>query len=109
MLWILSFLYVGLGVSLLTLAIKCNTSFSCTYTQQDAMLWFGIMILISLVMFVILPNILRVFLNCLFERPKLSLVKKMSPLNLEQGLPKPPSSPMPKHAMKSFREFIVAA
>ena len=108
-LWILLFLYVGLGVTLLTLAIQCNTSFSCSYSQQSTTLWFGLMILVSLVMFSILPNILRVFLNCFFERPKLSPVKKMSPLSLAEGTPKPPSSPRPKHALKSFREFTQAA
>ena len=124
-LWILLFLYVGLGVTLLTLAIQCNTSFSCSYSQQSTMLWFGLMILVSLVMFSILPNILRVFLNCFFERSKLSPVKKMSPLSLAEGspkglaegspkglpkgTPKPPSSPRPKHALKSFREFTQAA
>jgi hypothetical protein len=112
-LWLLSFLYVALGVALLTLAIQCNTSFSCTYAQQGTMLWFGIMILVSLVPFIIVPNILRYTLNCLYERPKLSPVKKMSPLSLAQGspksTPKPPSSPRPKHALKSFREFTQAA
>lgn len=97
-LWILSFLYIGFGVALLTLAIQCNTSFSCTYTQQNIMLSLGLMMLVSLVIFVILPNIIRVFLNCLFERPKIGPVKKMSPLSLV-GSPRTSRNPM-----KSFRE-----
>ena len=113
MLWALSFLYVGLGVSLLTLALQCNTRYSCSYDEQGVLLWFGLMILVSVVVFVILPNILRVLLNCFFERPIVSSVKKMSPLSLPQhspkGSPKPPSTPPPKHALKSFREFVAEA
>lgn len=106
MLWILLFLYVATGVSLIYLVLHCNISFTCTYAQQDTMLWFGMMILISLVPCIIVPCILRFTLNCFFERPTLPPIKKMSPLH--QALPKPPSSPPPKHALKSFREFTQA-
>jgi hypothetical protein len=104
MLWILLFLYVATGVALVYLVLQCNISFSCTFAQQDAMLWLGMMILLSLVPCIIAPCLLRFTLNCFFERPKLAPVKKMSPLH--QALPKPPSTPPPKHAMKSFRETM---
>ena len=103
MLWVLLFIYVSTGISLLYLVLQCNISFTCTFAQQDTMLWFGMMILISLVPCIIVPCILRFILNCFYERPKLAPIKKMSPLS--KPLPKPPSSPPPKHAMKSFREF----
>lgn len=100
-LWLLSFLYLALCASLITLAFLCNTTYPCSYSQQNTMLWFGLMLLVSLVMFVIVPSLLRCCLNCLFIRPRVDTVKKMSPLNI----PKPPSTPPPKHALKSFREF----
>lgn len=106
MLWILLFLYVALGAALLYLTFQCNISFICTFAQQDAMLWLGMMILLSLVPCMIAPCFLRFTLNCFFERPKLSPVKKMSPLaSVKKGIPNPPSGPQPKHALKSFREF----
>ncbi len=108
-LWLLSFLYLALSATLLILALLCNTSFPCSYIQQSTLLWFGLILLVGLVPFVIVPNTLRCILNCLYERPKRSPVKKMSPLSLAQGSPKPPSTPPPKHALKSFREFTQAA
>ncbi len=105
-LWLLMFLMVALSAILLTIAIMCNTSYICSNPQQDIMLWFGLMILVSLVVFVAIPNVLRGFLNCLYEEsPKIHRVKKMSPLSS----PNPPSTPPPKHALKSFREFTQAA
>ena len=112
MLWVLLFLYVAIGISLLYLVFHCNIHYTCTYVQQDTMLWFGMMILVSLVPCVIVPCILRFTLNCFYERPKLAPVKKMSPLASLEGklkpLPKPPSTNPPKHALKSFREFTQA-
>jgi len=103
MLWVLLFIYVSTGISLLYLVFHCNIYYTCTFAQQGTMLWFGMMILLSLVPCAIVPCILRFTLNCFYERPKLAPIKKMSPLS--KPLPKPPSSPPPKHAMKSFREF----
>jgi hypothetical protein len=96
-LWFILFLYTALGVSLLSLALQCRKSFSCTYLQEYFMIWFGVLILVSLVMFVIIPNILRVFLNCLYERPKALPVKKMSPLSLSK-------IPVTRNPLKSVRQ-----
>lgn len=101
MLWVLSFLYVAIGVTLIYLVLQCNISFTCTLAQQDTMLWFGMMILLSLVPCAIVPCILRFTLNCFYERPKLAPIKKMSPLS------KPPS-PKQKNPLNSFRESTQA-
>jgi hypothetical protein len=93
-LWVLLFLYTASSAILVTMAFLCS---KCNFIEQNIMLWFGLLMLVSLVMFVIIPNILRVFLNCFYERPKIT-VKKMWPLSLV-GSPKTSRNPM-----KSFRE-----
>ncbi len=80
-LWILMFLYVALATTLLIVAILCNSSYRCTHDQQSVMLWFGLILLLIFGIFVILPNILRISLNCLYKEKKIP-VKKMWPLTL---------------------------
>ena len=95
-LWVLLFLYTASSAILVTMAFLCS---KCNFIEQNIMLWFGLLMLVSLVMFVIIPNILRVFLNCFYERPKIT-VKKMSPLSLV-------GSPKSQRALiKSFRETM---
>jgi len=82
------------------------------------MLWFGLMLLVSLVMFVFIPGCLRFILNCVYVRAEISKVKNTLPLATTMAkplamtrkeIPDPPSSPPPRHALKSFREFTLAA
>lgn len=101
-LWVIMFLLFALSATVLSLAIMCNTSYSCSYLQQDTMLWFGLMMSVSLVLFVVIPNILRFFLNYLYEEePKAYSVKKMSPLSS-------PSRSRPKYPLKSVRHTMAA-
>ena len=83
-LWLVSFLYISLCATLLSLVFLCNIPYPCSYNQQGAILWFGTMLSFLLIPFVILPNLLRFILNCLYVKRQFSKEKKMSPLHMSK-------------------------
>lgn len=97
--WIGSFLFVSLSVGLLTTSILCDT---LTHLQQSIMLEIGLLLCIFIVVFIILPAILRLVLNCLFKRRPISTGVKNLPLSYKP----PPNSPAPRWALKSFRQTM---
>jgi hypothetical protein len=112
-LWVIMFLWVAVPVILIPLAFFCNTTYTCSYNEENALISIGLMAGMSFLIFVIIPNTFRIFLNCLFTKPvesKNVRVKINSPLNsIQKEIPDPPKGPYPTHALKSFREFTTTA
>ena len=121
--WILLIiiLIVASGIALFTVSLLCNVKFSCTNDQQNYTLLFGLNICLISATFFTLPCLIVGIINCIYydtiKEPVLPLTTK-SPLSSNAPSPqrsrsnskenRPPSPqirPIPKHGMKSFKEY----
>ena len=117
--WILLLILIFIlgGISMLTVSILCNVKFPCPDRGQDYMLTIGLNICLIVFVFIGLPCIIRFILNCIWknEEPELPvIVRTRSPLSSRQSpsrsnsrekTPPSPKGPVPKHGMKSFKEY----
>ena len=100
------------GISMLTVSILCNVNFPCSAKGQDYMLIIGLNMCIVAFVFIALPCIIRFILNGIWynEQPVLPVITR-SPLtsrsrsNSREKIPPSPKGPVPKHGMKSFKEY----
>ena len=77
---------VSLAVVFTTLALLCNVKLPCSEPQISAFLNIGMNACIVIVVFVLIPFILSVLLNCIFRTPKPISVRKRSPLSVRRTI-----------------------
>jgi len=117
---VLLILFVLSGIAILVSSLLCNIKYTCTYQQQDVALYFGMNICLISAIFIGLPCIIRFILNCIWyntteEHVLPVIVRTRSPLSSRQSprsrsnsrekIPPSPKGPVPKHGMKSFKEY----
>jgi hypothetical protein len=112
-------LFIGvIGIILLVVSLLCNTTYRCTYTQQDLSLYFGLFICASFILYLGFPCCVRFFLNCIFYQEPILPIRSLSPIvvvsgskdprrrsNSREKYPPSPRGPLPMHANMSFKEF----
>ena len=76
----ISLFIVSIAVVFTTLALLCYIKLSCTEPQISAFLSIGMNVCILIAVFVVIPFILSVLLNCIFRTPKPANVRKKNPL-----------------------------
>ena len=120
--WVLVLIIIFIlgGISMFTVSLLCNVKFPCPDKGQDYMLTIGLNICLVTFVFICLPCIVRFTLNCIWknEEPELPvIVRTRSPLssnepsrsrsrsNSREKIPPSPKGPVPKHGMKSFKEY----
>lgn len=113
--------FVLSGIALFTVSLLCKVRFPCTDDQQNYALFFGLNICIMSALLFVLPCFLISIINCMYydtiNEPVLPVTTK-SPLSSKAPSPqrsrsnskenRPPSPqirPIPKHGMKSFKEY----
>lgn len=94
------FLFVTGSVGM-TVAGILSTSLS--YLEQTIFLELGLISCFFLVLFVVIPFIMRLVLNCLFRTRS---IKATGIKNLPLGYIPPPPGKAPRWALKSFRETM---
>lgn len=104
-----------------TVSLLCKVNFPCTDEQQNYALFFGLNMCLISVVFFTLPCLLTSIINCIYydtiNEPVLPVTIK-SPLSSrvpspqrsrsnskENRPPSPQIRPIPRHGMKSFKEF----
>jgi len=101
-----------------TVSLLCNVKFPCPDRAQDYLLTIGLNICLIAAVFIGLPCILRFILNGIWynQEPVLPVTTR-SPLssrepprsrsrsNSREKTPPSPKDPVPKHGMKSFKEY----
>ena len=113
--WVLVLIIIFIlgGISMLTVSLLCNVKFPCPDRAQDYMLTIGLNICLVTFVFICLPCIVRFTLNCIWknEEPELPVITR-SPLSSREPRarsnsknPPSPKGPVPKHGMKSFKEY----
>ena len=96
------FVFTVASVAMVIIAFLCDT---LTLLQQNILLELGLLFCCFLVVFLIIPSIMRLVLNIVFKTRSLGTGVKNLPLGY---IPPPPNSPAPRWALKSFRETIVS-
>lgn len=115
---VLVILFIAIGVALFTVSLLCNYRFPCTDIQQNYTLIFGLNICILVTTFIGIPFILRLILNCIWQKEEVLPVVTRTPLSSrppsrprsrsnsrEKIPPSPKLRPIPTHASKSFKEY----
>lgn len=107
--------FIGSGIALFTLSLLCNYKFPCTDQQQNYSLIFGLNMCLITTVFIIIPCSFRITLNCIYHDEDILPVRTRSPLtstqairsrsNSREKIPPSPKGPIPKHGMKSFKEY----
>ncbi len=113
---VLLVLFILSGIAILVSSLLCNIKYPCTYQQQDVALYFGMNICLISTIFIALPCIIRFILNGIWynQEPVLPVITR-SPItsrdpprsrsNSREKIPPSPKGPVPKHGMKSFKEY----
>ena len=119
---VLLLLFIASSITMLVVALLCNTTYPCTYIQQDISLYFGLIFCVFCVVFIGFPCCLRFILNGIYYEPPVLPLTRMSPIivvtnspkqrprsrsNSREKIPPSPKVPIPKHGMKSFKEFYL--
>lgn len=92
------------GISMFTVSLLCKIHFPCTDDQQNYSLFFGLITCICTTVFIIIPCLIRYSMNCIWYQEAQPPVIRNYPLSSTTKI-RPPNSPIPTHALKSFREF----
>ncbi len=116
--WVLVLIVIFIlgGISMFTVSLLCNVKFPCPDKGQDYMLTIGLNICLVTFVFIGLPCMIRFILNGIWynQEPLLPVITR-SPLssrepprsrsNSREKTPPSPKGPVPKHGMKSFKEY----